>query len=80
MMPPRLPRGTMSTMKLPLDLSSDLDAAPALAPALSLSAAAADAHEQMFGREPRDWSLLRLVFAAGLAVIALGVIAAVLPS
>ncbi len=40
---------------------------------------AADAYQQMFGREAKDWSLLRLVLAAGLTVIALGVIVAVYP-
>ncbi len=39
----------------------------------------ADAHQQMFGQEAKDWSLLRLVLAAGLTVLALGVIAAVYP-
>jgi hypothetical protein len=38
-----------------------------------------DAYQQMFADEPRDWSLLRLVLAAGLTVMALGVIAAVYP-
>jgi hypothetical protein len=43
------------------------------------SPSAADAYQQMFGQEPRDWSLLRLVLAAGLTVMALGIIVAVYP-
>lgn len=40
---------------------------------------AGDAYQQMFGEEPRDWSLLRLVLAASLTVMALGIVVTVYP-
>jgi hypothetical protein len=40
---------------------------------------AGDAYQQMFGHEARDWSLLRLVLAASLTVMALGVVVAMYP-
>lgn len=40
---------------------------------------AGDAYQQMFGNEARDWSLLRLVLAASLTVMALGIVVAVYP-
>jgi hypothetical protein len=40
---------------------------------------ARDAYQQMFGQEARDWSLLRLVLAASLTVMALGIVVTVYP-
>jgi hypothetical protein len=40
---------------------------------------AGDAYQQMFGNEARDWSLLRLVLAASLTVMALGIVVTVYP-
>jgi hypothetical protein len=54
-------------------------ASPPLATQAWASKPALDAYQQMFGQEARDWSLLRLVLAASLTVMALGVIAAVYP-
>ncbi len=52
---------------------------PPLATHAWASQPARDAYQQMFGQEAKDWSLLRLVLAASLTVMALGVIAAVYP-
>lgn len=40
---------------------------------------AMDVYQEMLGHEARGWSLLRLVVAAGLTVLALGIIVSLLP-
>ena len=64
---------TMRSMKHTTSLASQpLTNAWAVQPA-------GDAYQQMFGHEARDWSLLRLVLAASLTVMALGVVVAMYP-
>ena len=54
-------------------------ASPQISTATWATQPARDAYEQMFGQEPRDWSLLRLVLAASLTVMALGIVVTVYP-